>query len=458
MKRFVFLTLAMFLFNWCMAQDGITLKVSQEKVLNRFLDYVSIESQSIDEPSAKSFPLTEGQKEIAKYIYNEVKGFGGNNVKVTLSESYYLYIDVPANTKKQVPSILFMAHMDVSPEASGTGIKPMVHRNYDGGDIVLPAGITLSPKKPQGAHLKDLIGKTIVTSDGSTLLGADDKSGCAILITMVEEMVKNPNFKHGRVMVALSQNEDVGRAAEAFEPSIFGDKPDIVIDVDGDAPGMFSTANFSARGHSYYFKGNKAHPSRGKENRYADALTAASYFIGLIPPAIHPSQREGEEGYVHCYYLSHPTDSCGKVIDSDYIIKLRLRYFDQAEGEYQRQLLAENLQKTSEAFPFVEIEKISDELQYENIAYSMPSYVPELITSAARKAGLELTPCSGRGGTTSAMMVARFPTMMPGGPDFYSGQQSEHSCYEWCCIEELMQQISIVEHIICILAQKEWEL
>ena len=423
-------------------------KTSAERVLERFLSYVAIESQSVDEPSATSFPLTDGQKQIARHLYNEVMGFAGKGVKVTLSDDYYLYIDIPANVKDPVPSLLLMAHMDVSPEAPGTGIKPMVHRNYNGGDIVLPGGITLSPQAPQGAHLKALFGKTIITSDGTTLLGADDKAGCTILITVVEELLKNPEFKHGRVMVCFSQNEDVGKAALRYDPSVFGDKPGVVIDVDGDAPGKFTTANFSAQGQTYYFKGNKAHPSRGKENRYADALTAASYFVGQIPPDIHPSQREGEEGYVHCYYLAHPTDTTGKVIDSDYVIKLRLRYFDKDEGAYQRQLLEENLRKTQEAFPFVEIGLLSDELQYENIAYTMPRYVPELITTAARKAGVEMTPRSGRGGTTSAMMVARFPDLMPGGSDFYSGQQSEHSCYEWCCLEELLQQVAIVENII----------
>ncbi len=446
----LFLSLSIFFVDGVYSQS-ISTKVGFENILERFLTYVKMESQSVDEPSATSFPMTEGQRQIARHIYNEVKGFGGKDVKVTLSDDYYLYIDIPSNTKKQVPSILFMAHMDVSPEAPGTDIKPQVHRNYNGGDIVLPAGITISPNSAEGSHLKDLAGKTIVTSDGSTLLGADDKAGCTILITLVEELIKNPKFKHGRVMVAFSQNEDVGKAALRYDPSVFGGKPDVVIDVDGDAPGKFTVANFSARGQSVYFKGNKAHPSRGKENRYADALTAASYFIGLIPPAIHPSQREGEEGYVHCYYMAHPTDSEGKEIASDYVIKLRLRYFDQKEGEYQQMLLSENLKKTKEAFPFVEVEKISDELQYENIGYTLPSYVPGLIKDAAHKSGVEMTARSGRGGTTSAMMVARFPDLMPGGCDFYSGQQSEHSCYEWCCIEELETMVDVLENVISML-------
>ena len=432
----------------CWAQIPTSGKVSQEKMLERFLSYVKIESQSIDEPSMTSFPMTDGQREIAKFIFNEVKGFGGKGVKVTLSDDYYVYIDIPSNIKKNVPSVLFMAHVDVTPEAPGKGIKPMVHRNYDGGDISLPGGITISPNNPQCAHLKDLKGKTIVTSDGTTLLGADDKTGCAVIITMVEELIKNPKFKHGRVMVALSQNEDVGKAAMRYDPKVFGDKPDMVIDVDGSTFDQYSIANFTAIGQTYYFKGNKAHPSYGKKEKYADALTAASYFIGLVPPEINPSAREGREGYIHCYSLSHPIDESGKPNVNDYVVKVRLRYFDQEEGAYQKKLMEDNLKKVQAAFPFVEAKKTDDQMQYENIAYSMPTYVPELVKKAAHDAGMEMREKYARGGTTSAMMVARFPDVMPGGSDFYSGQNAEHSCYEWACIEELMALVNITENML----------
>lgn len=448
MKKIFVLILFVLCFITGYAQNSISKKVDMEKMLERFLSYVQIESQSIDEPSMTSFPMSDGQKEIARYIYNEVKGFGGKDVKVTLSEDFYVYIDIPSNITKKVPSVLFMAHLDVTPEAPGNGIKPIVHRNYDGGDLLLPGGITLSPNTPQGAHLKDLKGKTIVTSDGTTLLGADDKTGCAVLITMVEELIKNPKFKHGRVMVALSQNEDVGKAAMRYDPKAFGDKPDMVIDVDGSTFDQYSIANFTAIGQTYYFKGNKAHPSYGKKEQYADALTAASYFIGLVPPEINPSAREGKEGYIHCYSLANPMDESGKPNVNDYVVKVRLRYFDQQEGAYQKKLMEDNLQKVQAAFPFVEVKKTDDQMQYENIAYSMPDYVPDLVKKAAHDAGMEMREKYARGGTTSAMMVARFPDVMPGGSDFYSGQNAEHSCYEWCCIEELLLLVNATENMI----------
>lgn len=437
------------------AHIPISRKVSLGKMQERFLSYVKIESQSIDDPDMSSFPMTAGQKEIAQYIYKEVKDFGGKNVKVTLSDDYYVYIDIPSNIKKKVPSILFLAHMDVTPECNGLGIKPIVHNNYDGCDIPLPSGIILSPNRPEGFHLKDLRGKTIVTSDGTTLLGADDKTGCAVLVSMVEELINNPKFKHGRVMVCLSQNEDVGKAADRYNPQIFGDKPDVVVDIDGGSYGVISVANFSAIGQTYYFRGNKAHPSEGKKDKFADALTAASYFIGLVPPEMNPSARDGKDGYIHCYTMVHPQDASGKPIETDYVVKVRLRYFDKEEGDYQKEMMESNLKKVQSAFPFVEARKTDDKMQYENIAYTMPDYVPDLIQKAASASGMEVVTKYSRAGTTSAMMVAGFPDAMPGGSDFYSGQNAEHSCYEWCCIEELLQIVNVVENMITEISKRQ---
>ncbi|MDO4994805.1 MAG: hypothetical protein Q4E32_07355 [Bacteroidales bacterium] len=437
-------------------------------MLDRLLSYINIESQSIDDPSMSSFPMTEGQRQLARYIYDEanslVHKYEANEVKVTLSDDYYVYIDIPSNTDEDVPSVLFMAHMDVTPEAPGTGINPIVHKNYDGKELVLPSGIILSPDTPQGAHLKDLVGKTIVTSDGTTLLGADDKTGCAVLITLLEKLTAYSQAareigldllsqKHGRVMICLSQNEDVGKAAMRYNPAVFGAKPDVVIDVDGSIPDQFSVANFTAIGQTYYFKGNMAHPSDGKKAGYADALSAAAYFMGLVPPELSPGAREGEEGYVHCYSLSHPQDESGNPIAGDYVVKVRLRYFDLNEGEQQKQMVTENMHKAQDAFPLVNIQRTDDEMQYENIAYTMPEYVPALLKKAARDAGFEMSERKARAGTTTAMMVARFPDVIPGGPDLYSGQNAVHSCYEWCCIEELVQLVNVVESIVMELSK-----
>jgi len=422
--------------------------VAKTKMLDRLLRYLSIESQSEEPTDPASFPMTEGQRTIARLIFDEVRGFGGKDVKVLLSDNYYLYIDIPSNIEVPAPSILFLAHMDVTPEANGKGIRPQVHYNYDGGDIALTEGVTLSPNMPQGKHLSDLVGKTIVTSDGTTLLGADDKTGVAVLVTMVEEILKDTAFRHPHVMVCLSQNEDVGLAAEGYEPEVFGICPDVVVDLDADTYNEFSVGNFTAECFTYYFRGNSVHPSHGKEFRYADALTAASYFVGLLPPELHPSASEGTDPYIHCYSMTHPNDSLGHPIDTDYVLKVRLRYFQKADGNSQHQILTNNLHKTQEAFPFVEISKTNEVLQYENVAYTQPEYVPDLIQKAARDGGMEMTPKHARGGTTSAMLLAKFPNAIRGGSDFYSGQNAEHSVLEWCCVEELCQLVGITKNMI----------
>ena len=427
-----------------------TNKNVHEKVLNRFLSYVKIESQSVDTPDFNAFPMTEGQKKIATFLANEIQSFGGKNVEVTVSKDFYVYVKIPSNLSdsqnKTVPNLFFTAHLDVTPEAPGKGINPIVHTNYPGGDLTLSPGIVLSPSSPAGARLNELKGKTIVTTDGTTLLGADDKAGCTILVTLIEELVNNPRIKHPDLFVMFSQNEDIGRAAYRYDPAVFGTKPDIVIDVDGGEPGVFSAENFTAAGQTFYFKGNKAHPGDGLKSQYADALTAAAYFMGAIPPSVHPSASSGKQGYLHCYACEHPVDASGKIIEEDYIAKYRIRYFDKQEGDTLRTYLHNAFQKTCKAFPFVKITPSEEVKQYDNIAYTMYKHTPEIIQKAALKEGLPMVAKSERGGTTSSMLVTT--GALPGGPCIYSGQQAAHSCMEWCCIEDLTLIVQVLKNII----------
>ena len=411
-----------------------------QHILDRFLCYVKIESQSVDDPDPESFPMTEGQIQIAKHIYNELKTIDKNNkMDIKMSPDYYLYVKVPSNIKKEVPSVMFMAHMDVTPEVNGEGINPQVHYNYDGGDIDLGNGLVLSPNNPEGQHLKDLVGKTIITTDGSTLLGADCKTGCTILVTLIEQMVNDPNFKHGDVYFAFSQNEDVGKAAMRMDMSYFDRTPDILIDVDGEDPNRFSLGNFTALGRTYLFKGNLAHTSQGKQLKYADARTAMAYFIGQLPPEIHPSYSEGRMGYVHCYNMEMLPNG------HDVRIRFRIRYFDKADGERYKANLDESFRRTLQAYPYVEISLENDELQYENVAYSMHPHAIEVIKKAAKKTGIPMEGIELRAGTTGALMVAKG---LPGASCIFSSAQAAHSPFEWCCLEEMMDIIRLTRNIV----------
>lgn len=426
-------------------------KKTIETIIRRFTTYATINSQSWDAYDPTEFPISDGQEEIAELIEQELRTIGSDkDLIVSRSDYQYVYATIPANCEG-VPSIMFMAHMDCTPECAGGEITPIVHRNYDGGDIQLPAGITLSPETPQGKHLANCVGKTIITSDGYTLLGADDKTGCTILVTLIETILNDKKLKHGDLHFVFSQNEDIGRAAERFEEEYVDGQPDIVIDVDGDAPTAFSVENFTAVGRNYTFQGKNAHPGNGFYNQYGDALTAASYFIGQLPPETHPSASKGKEGYIHCYSIEPLIDVNGEETPQNYLVKVRLRYFDAQEGDAFRQLLDEAAELTAKAFPYVVTEAEPEVMQYENVAYTMYPGLGDLIIEAAEKEGVKLTPRSERGGTTAAMLAAKG---QKGGPCLYSGQQAEHSIYEWTCAEDMYQMVMVAKSIIETVANQ----
>lgn len=422
----------------------------KESCVLRFVNYARINSQSTESEDVTAFPLSMGQRQMARLVEQDLLEMAKNNksLQVVRSEREYVYAKLPATTKRKLPSIMLMAHLDITPEAPGGNIKPIVHRNYQGGDIVLPSGVVLSPESPQGKHLKECIGKTIITSDGNTLLGADDKTGCTVLVSLIRNLLYGKPFEHGDLYFVFSQNEDIGRAADGFETKYVGGNPDVVIDVDGDDPHAFSVENFTAAMRIYTFHGKSAHPGEGYANKYGDALTAASYFVGQIPPYKHPSVSRGKQGYIHCYDISHPKDSTGKVISDDYLVKVRLRYFDKLEGDTLRQMLDYAEGKTIEAFPFVKVEASAENLQYENVAYTMYPTLPNIIKKAYASLGKKVSPRSERGGTTSAMIAAKG---LRGGACLFSGQQAEHSIYEWTCVEDMVDMTKILQKIIMLI-------
>ena len=426
-------------------------KKTIETIISRFTSYAAINSQSWENNDPTKFPITFGQEDMAELIEEELRTIGADkDLIVSRSKYEYVYATIPANYE-DAPSIMFMAHMDCTPECDGGEITPIVHRNYNGGDIQLPAGITLSPETPQGKHLANCVGKTIITSDGSTLLGADDKTGCTILVTLIESILNDKKLKHGDLYFVFSQNEDIGRAADYFQEEYVCGQPDIVIDVDGNDSTAFSVENFTAAARTYRFHGKNAHPGNGFYTKYGDALTAASYFIGQLPPETHPSASKDKEGYIHCYSVSHPTDETGNEITKDYLVKVRLRYFDAQEGDTFRQLLDEATELTAKAFPNVMIDAEPEMMQYENVAYTMYPGLSDLIIEAAEKVGVKLTPRSERGGTTAAMLAAKG---QKGGPCLYSGQQAEHSVYEWTCAEDMYQMVMVARSIIETVAKQ----
>ncbi len=413
-----------------------------QPMTNRFLKYVRVYSPSIDTNDLNSFPLSDGQIEMAKVVENDLKDICKySNIEIYRSEYGYVYVKIPSNLDdKKVPSMMFMAHLDVTPDVPCNKINPIVHENYDGGVIKLPAGITLSMEDSNGAHLKNCVGKTIITSDGNSILSADCKSGCTILVTIIERVLANPKLAHGDLYFVFSQAEEVGRAADRLEIDRIGGGADIVIDVDGDSHEHFSTENFTAAMRVYRFRGNNVHPGDGFKHKYGDALTAASHFIGQLPPSKHPSFSKGKQGYIHCYSMDHPVDSLGKRCEEDYFVKVRIRYFDKNEGDTIRLMLDDAVKLTRKSYPWVEVVAAPEIKQYDNVAYSTYPGVKNLIVNSGLDNGLVLRDTEVRGGTTASSMVAKG---LRGGPCIHSGAQAEHSVYEWTCIEDMALMVNV---------------
>lgn len=424
-----------------------------------FVSLAAIDSQSsMEDLDMDEFPLNEGKREIARYIMNRLGELYGSEieagkVRIDRSQYEYIYIFLPATEGLgEVPSLMVMSHLDTTPEAPGGAVTPMVHHDYQGQPIALPAGITLDPSQAPGRHLNNCIGHTIITSDGSTLLGADDKAGTTILLNALDKILKN-DIAHGDLYFVFTQNEDIGRAADGLELSYLGGStPDMVIDLDGDLPNTYGVSNFTASQREYTFRGNNVHPGDGKKGGYADALTAAATFMGRMDPATHPGVSEGEEGYVHCYTLSHPVDSVGNEITTDYIVRIRIRYFDRADGDRFRTMIDSAAAYTRAAYPRVVIDAAPEVLQYENVAYTMHPALERILPEAMAESGWPYTPEreAVRGGTNSAMMAANG---LNGGPCIYSAQQSEHSCYEWVSVDDMAGMTRVLLAIVGKVAQ-----
>ncbi|MBE5962051.1 MAG: peptidase T [Lachnospiraceae bacterium] len=280
-------------------------------LLERFLKYVSIDTQSVDE--MEQVPSTEKERVLANLLVEELKQIGASNVRMD-EEHCYVYATIPATTDKKVPAIGFVAHMDTAPALTGTNVKPNIVKNYQGGDIVLnkDLGIVLSPA--QSPHLNSCIGKDIITTDGTTLLGADDKAGVAEIMTMAEYLIAHPEIPHGTIQIGFTPDEEVGRGVDFFNVKEFG--ADFAYTVDGGTLGELEYENFNAAGAKVTIHGLSIHPGSAK-GRMVNAILLGMEFQSMIPVFDNPAYTEGYEGFYHLDSMSGTVDEA----HLDYIIR-----------------------------------------------------------------------------------------------------------------------------------------
>ena len=340
MKTFYAIFIGLLLFSASFAQ---TVRAPQESVLDRFLRYVKIDTQSAEDQT--TVPSTKKQFVLANLLAEEMKKLDVQNVRV--SEFSIVYGMIPGNLpdNSKVPTIGFIAHMDTSPAVSGANVNPIIHRNYQGGDIVLPNDKTQVITVEKNPILKEMIGDDIITADGTTLLGSDDKAGIAEIMTMIDILRQNPNIKHGNIAIAFTPDEEVGGGIDKFDVEGFGAK--FAYTVDGEELGEISNETWSARTATVTFRGKSTHPGTAK-GIMINSTYAAADFLTRFPKDMLPETTEGRVGFMHPYSSALDIETS--------TVKILLRDFELSGLEAKEAILKKMIAETQGKFPDVKIE------------------------------------------------------------------------------------------------------
>jgi tripeptide aminopeptidase len=411
-----------------------------EPVVQRFLRYVKIDTQSAEDQ--ETVPSTKKQFDLANMLAKELKELGVQNVRV--SEFGIVYGMVPGNLadNSKVPTIGLMAHMDTSPAVSGANVKVNIVKNYQGGDIVLPNDKTQVIAVDKNPDLKNLIGDDIITADGTTLLGSDDKSGCAEIMTMIDTLKQNPQIKHGNIAVAFTPDEEVGGGIEKFDIAAWGAK--FAYTVDGEQLGDISNETWSARTATVTFHGKNTHPGTAKGIMINSMYAAGDFLANFTSNAPdRPETTEGRVGFVHPYSSSMTEETS--------TIKILIRDFELSGVAAKEDLLKQIVAKTRAKYPNVKIDYES-KLGYLNMNEVLKNY-PELTDyaiEAAKRAGVtaEIRPI--RGGTDGSNLTARgLPT-----PNLFTGGHNFHGKLEFNSRKGLEKTTETLVNLVQIFAEK----
>ncbi|WP_419869258.1 peptidase T [Chryseobacterium sp. CT-SW4] len=405
--------------------------VWREKLLNRFLNYVKIYSTS--DPESESTPSTSRQWDIANYIAEELKTIGLENVSI--DEHGYIMGYVPSNLDNDpTPTIGFISHYDTSPDFNGENVNPQIWENYDGKDLVVnkTTGFTLSPSKFE--TLKNYIGQTLITTDGTTLLGADDKAGCAEIVTAAEYLIAHPEIKHGRVAIGFTPDEEIGRGAHKFDVQKFG--AEWAYTMDGGEVGELEYENFNAAGAVVRIHGLSVHPGYAFGKMINASLLAAE-FVQTLPAHETPSTTKGFEGFYHL------TDFNSDVSEAklQYIIRDHDAEKFEARKKFMQEKVAEFNQKYGEGTAEVEIKE-----QYRNMKQQFEGkmHIVDLAASAMREAGIEPNIKAIRGGTDGAQLsYMGLPC-----PNIFAGGLNFHGPYEYVALESMEKATQVILNIV----------
>ena len=402
--------------------------------VKRFLKYAKYDTQSDEEST--SFPSTEKQKILSKDLAEELKQMGLSDAH--MDEWGYVMATLPANTDKKVDPIAFIAHVDTSPAVTGANVNPVIRRNYQGGDIPLENG-GLVIKESENPDLKNMTGFDIITSDGNTLLGADNKAGVAEIMDAINYLLTHPEIKHGDIKVCFTPDEEVGRGTEKIDLKKLGAK--YAYTVDGSSRGEIETETFSADAVVIKFFGKNIHPGYAKEIMI-NSIKMASAFIDSLPKdTLSPETTEKREGYVHCTSINGNEELT--------TLKFIIRDFETPKLKEYEEILKKLAEDTVAKFPGARMEVQVIE-QYRNMIEVLKNHpqVMEYAVEAMKSLNIEPIMQPIRGGTDgSRLSFMGLPT-----PNIFAGEHSFHSQVEWVAVQDMQEAVKLIVEI-----SKVWE-
>ena len=404
-----------------------------QHIIDRFIGYVTVDTES--DPESNTTPSTAKQWDLANKLAEELKQIGLSDVSI--DDKSYVMATLPSNLDYEVPTIGFVSHFDTTPDFTGKGVKPQIIKNYDGGDIILNAekNIILSP-----SYFKDLLlykGQTLITTDGTTLLGADDKAGITEIMTAMEFLVQNPQIKHGTLKVCFTPDEEIGRGADHFDVEKFG--ADWAYTMDGSQIGELEYENFNAAGVKIRFKGKSVHPGYAK-GKMINSMLLANKFINKLPKDETPETTKNYEGFYHV------TNIQGSIEDT--LVQLIIRDHNRKKFEKRKEYVEEVVAKINKKYKKQFGEDIAV-LEIKDQYYNMREKVEPVmhIVKLAEQAMLELNikplikPI--RGGTDGS----RLSFMGLPCPNIFAGGHNFHGKYEYVPVESMQKAIEVIVKI-----------
>jgi tripeptide aminopeptidase len=406
-------------------------------VAERFLRYVTIDTQS--DPASATYPSSKKQMDLGKLLVNELQEIGVADAH--LDEFGYVYATIPANTHKEgVPVICFCSHMDTSPDCSGEGVKPIVHKNYHGQDLVLPDDETQVLKMSEHPDLKNQIGNDIITASGTTLLGADNKAGVAEIMDACYHLINHPEIKHGAIRILFTPDEEIGRGVDKVDVKKLGAYAGYTID--GESAGNMENETFSADGARLTINGISSHPGFAK-GKMESAVKIAGQIVAKLPFDLSPEGTELKQGFVH------PVGIAGHVEQAtvDFII----RDFEEERLKQHADVIREIAEDVLKNFPNSTYE-LQVKPQYRNMKNMLDEH-PQIVEygmEAIRRGGMDAKLCSIRGGTDGS----RLSFMGLPCPNIFAGEHAFHGKQEWVSIQDMQKAVDTILHLCAIWEEK----